>query len=278
VWLLPSDRDPLVVRLPPGRYLVPWYYDASECERLATLLCDALPELRYTVVLPPSALPLGPEHALASPDQTLVLIRFEEDPGDELPQRLQGFAACMVLVQLPTPRETGYGWIERYIKPKLVSWLRNLVCAPDYPLAVFGVGELPVHEAATLSSEPVELIDLLEATLAHRLHSVHDRALTRGDYRRSLMLSAGRRLSVRLSELDGGEYQSALEVLLSEGDARRRSDRRDRRQGALALQRIGLARILGDDIVLGPLARHIRTGTRGGRRGVRLRCECRWAS
>lgn len=256
MWLLPVEiPEEARAALPPGRYLLPWYYTADDVARFAgvarRLLCGIDHELR----LPWEAVPVIAKGAPGSLDRTLLVVRVEDAALDEeaIERGLSELRCRYTLVQSPAPRETGYAWQEQHLKPALVSLLREHVGNPAHPLASLNIGELPVLLAASLTPDALEMLDLLEAALTHRLRYARYGA-TESDWWRSLMLSAGRRLAGRLNRLPAEEAGCALEALLGAGGGA--GERFE--AGAAALEKVGLGRVVAGSLSVGPLGRAVR--------------------
>src|SRR5262249_34014876 len=139
----------------------------------------------------------------------LVIQGAEQDPSPEAEEAIARIPCRFVLVQWPTPRELGYGWQEQYVKPVLRAAITQELRDPGHPLAALNVRATPVLTAATFTPDPMELVDLLEAAVAHRLRHAQQ-GLSDKDYLSSLLSVAGQRLAVRLLVLPRHVLEPAL--------------------------------------------------------------------
>jgi tetratricopeptide (TPR) repeat protein len=255
VWILPVDLSGITVGLPPGQHLVPWYYTDREVDDLAWLLRGVLKEVRDELHFDDATLRIATERKVRAHD-ALVVAKIQDPEGglEEASQRLRAIGARYALLRFPEPQDSGYGWLEQHIKVPVISALRSSVRRPDHPLARLNIAALPVLEAATLTTDPLELLELLERTASHR--TLHAGVGTdEEDYLRSLYLSAGNRLVERLSLLDDERLPQALEVVLR-GKVEI-ADKARLRAGVDGLQGVGLAHRVGLDVSLSPLARSV---------------------
>ncbi len=265
MWLLPVDLAPYQIALPPGRYSLPWFYSDQQIERILQLLRGLLRGVSHHVELRWDPARGWPVERLGRADTAMVMLRGAA-PTDPCTVALLG---RYVFVQPERPDDAGVGWCERFIKTRLVSIVRRVIADPNHPLAEMQLAKLPVDDAAAMTSDPVEFIELLEATIEHRFRyarfGLHDY-----DYRRSLRVVAGERLAAKLLTLPEEEQTPALELLLcgepEDGDVS---------LAASALQRVGLAVTVGPDVMLLPLARAAREFVVWGTLGVSVPAE-RW--
>lgn len=252
-WLLPA-RLPSI-GLPDGVLLAPWHYGATELRALLEILRRAVSTARHHVILPweitAREVPLA---AMGSKRETLALLDLgDEEPTDtELDARVAALACRHVVLRWPTPRAQGYGWLERRVKPAVVEGVTAWMSDPEHPLAGLNIASLPVRVAAGLTSDPVELLTLLEGALAHRLHYAH-LGWSAEDYVRSLWVSAGEHLGAQLRALDDEARAAAVDVLLRGAEVR--SDPVRFQLGARSLERIGRARFLNASLALDGLSR-----------------------
>jgi hypothetical protein len=259
MWLLPADLSGLHVELTAGPHLLPWYYTEGEVDRLAWLLRAVLAGVDGEIRLDDATLHLlGDRHITAPTSLVVAVLRETSLEVEEVSERVRALGARCALLQLPDPEEMGYGWLEREVKAPLYRAISAWVRRPEHPLAAFNVRNLPVMDAAALTTDPIELVEILERALIHRLRHA-EVGYEHGDYHRSLLLSAGKRLGERLKRLDDepleakDRLRAAVEVLVSAGD--NVEDREMYREGAQALDRVGLARFVDGELSLGPLAR-----------------------
>lgn len=255
MWILPADLSGLHVDLDEGPHLLPWHYTDDEIDRLAWILRGALPGVEGELRLDDATLKVLSERGVKAPTSLGLAVLRERSPAlDEVSDRVRALGARCALIQFPEPQEMGYGWLERQVKAPLYRAIGAWVKRPEHPLSALNVRALPVMDAAALTTDPVELVDLLERTLRHRLHYASV-GVEEPDYHRSLYLSAGERLAARLGRLGsvGNALEAALEVMLLEKGVLLDRDRF--RAGAAALESVGLGRRIAGEFALGPLAR-----------------------
>ncbi len=113
---------------------------------------------------------------------------------------------------------------------------------------------MPVQKAAALATDALDLLDLTEAAITHRLERASEGTGESG-YLDSLWWAAGRLVAERLLRIRPDWLSAALEVL--RGGRRYDSSNERLRVGAAALQAVGLGRVVGADASLGPLARAV---------------------
>ncbi len=253
MWLLPIDCAGLIRAIPPGHYLLPWYASRDEIDALCRLLRTVLEGIRCELRLDDVGLTAAAQRGVKARDALVVACLEDRSASfEQASEALRSLGARYSLLQFPLPQETGYGWLEQEIKVPLFEAIGRMIAEPDHPLAPFNIRLLPVLEAAALTTDPIELIELLERTIAHRLKYA-EIGVEAPDYLRSLLLVAGKRLAERLLRLSGEDRLTALEVVVHQGKGP--DDNLRFRAGAAALERVGLARYVSGDLSLGPLAR-----------------------
>ncbi|HSN97710.1 MAG TPA: hypothetical protein VLS89_05405, partial [Candidatus Nanopelagicales bacterium] len=256
MWILPLPLPADArVRLPPGRHRFPWYHTTAETERLAQLLAGLLEGVDRHLIVPWSTARSLADARTQPALATTLLVVTADDPeldDDRIDEIIRRIACPHAMVKLPRPGSLGYAWQERHIKPALISLLHEHLGAPEHPLASLHIDALPVKLAASLTTDVLELIELLEATAADRMAHAAE-GISPGDYERSLLEQAGRALAARLLRLRMDQVPGALGIVLAGG--RGTPDDEDFRQGAEALEAVGLARYMGGGLSLGPLAR-----------------------
>jgi len=257
VWILPVDLSQVRLALPPGQHLLPWHYTDEEVQRLAWLLRGLLPDIKEELHLNDATLRVVSSRRIQARD-ALVVAKVEGSQAelDDALERLRGLHARYALLHSPVPQEAGYAWLEQHVKVPVLSVLRTWLRRADHPLAPLNIQHLPVLEAAALTTDPVELLELLERTVSHRIHHL-DVGVAEDDYLRSLYVCAGRRLVERLGRLPAASpgVPEALEVILAGATSSAEETRRS--AGEEALQRVGLAQVVAGSVSLGPLARSV---------------------
>ncbi len=131
-----------------------------------------------------------------------------------------------VLVLDPEAPASSLGWLEAHVKMPLVSWLARFLADARHPLHAAAVDRLDVYELAAMTSEPIELVEIVEAAVEHRLRyafpagipleedvpgPVNVEAL---DWARSLRVAAAQRLARRVNRIALETRGDAARVLL----------------------------------------------------------------
>ena len=254
MWLLPLTFGPTHTDLPPGRYLVPWHHRPSYVSRLAGLLAYLVPDITHRVEVPWGALPLPANQGLVGAERVLVVLRVPKGvPHAEADARLAALGGRYQIVQFADAQASGYGWQEK-LKEPVSSLIRRNVGRPEHPLAAMNVGALPLAAAARLTSDVIEMLDLLRDAVEHRLHFAQH-GVDASAYQHSLKVVAGRRLAKRLAEVPQAARAEALTVLLA--GRKRLEQLDDSLPGGLSLRAVGLAWVAGPDVSLGPLGRRL---------------------
>jgi hypothetical protein len=254
---LPDDQR---IHLPPGRYLFPWYYQPEETSRFAELLAGLLAGVDHHLILPwPAAQTLASKQEPSPTAKALLVVTVDDASIDDatIDEALARLACPHAMLRLPHPRDRGYAWQERHLKPALVALLQEHIGDEKHPLAALNIAALPVRSAASLTTDALGLIDLLEAAVEHRLARAAE-GTSEADYEASLYAEAGRRFAERLLRLLPYQVEAALDVLKTEGAGVWNDERF--RVGAKALEEVGLAQVAGGSVSLGPMARQVNDG------------------
>jgi hypothetical protein len=235
----------LRIALEPGWLELPSHLPAPERRRLLDLLGAALPDIDDIVECRWDELrfiDVGP--------RSLVLVSLPDDPsfGERL-AKLHGLAARHGLYIVEAPgRWPERAWDELEVKSRLATWLRRSLRRPEHPLAPLGVAELPLARLVAATSEPVELLELVE--LAVEIGVEQRRASATVDWARCVTASIGRRLVERLSGA-APALRAAIVHSLAAGELSALTDRRVLDE----LARLGLIFRAEGDVALVPLAR-----------------------
>jgi hypothetical protein len=142
-------------------------------------------------------------------------------------------------------------WHEREVKAPLVLWLLADLRRPDHPAAAWQIAELPVELLGGLTSEPIEFVQLVEYTIAHRL-TFDELGTDAGAWLRSAKWAVAQRLARRWSDCAPELIAKLVELLLLGVAAIRRVGVEAECE---ALVELGLAHAGDDDIALTALAR-----------------------
>lgn len=195
MWLLPQGS--FTITLWPGVYFVPWHVKEEELRALAVMVARGT---KVGAVLPMNEgkLAAAVDQGFTFPDTLVVLdVQSAEGRVEETAALARGLRAPFVLLKWPEPLPEGYGWLERFVKAPLLRALLHWASSADHPLASLHIERLPVVEAAALTTNPIELLSLLEATVDHRLsnarHGTSERA-----YVQSLYVAAGEKIFKKL--------------------------------------------------------------------------------
>lgn len=246
IRLVPSTP----LKLSPGVHLLPARYSPDESQRFAELLRDLLPGVAEVRHIPWEEAVRGlPAGAVAS--DVLVVVAVPETAGSfEAP--LAALGARYVLARVGPHVEGGFSWLERAVKPAVVSALWSAVRDPERVDPRCALDRALLRRAASLTGDPLELLLLVEGTI-EGCSARREESPSHADLDETLQLVAGTRLAELLSRLPTTERTAAFTLLLSGGEG----DDLDVefRLGAHALRRLGLAAYVAGDLALGPLAR-----------------------
>ncbi len=191
MWLLPCDLSELGAHLPEGVHLLPGRYTEEDRACLLALMRGVLPAQTRTFELSERAARECLQRGVRFRD-ALVLVHRSESSGTsaECVASLGALGARYLLVQ-PRAGNEGTTWMEGALKVALMRWVRQELRRPDHPLATLGVRHLDVLEAASRTSDPVRLLQIVESAIAHRLGFARV-GTERADWVRSLAVVAAR--------------------------------------------------------------------------------------
>ncbi|MEM9453001.1 MAG: hypothetical protein AAGF11_02395 [Myxococcota bacterium] len=153
------------------------------------------------------------------------------------------------------PYEKEGNWLEREVKRALLSELRRGLESEEHPLQAQGIAALPVDRAAEATTDPVELLAIVQEAAHHCLRYA-DEGLSARDWEYSVRRATGERLALRLSRIAKEKLTTVLELLLSKGQ--RPVSAKARAAAGASLQSVGLGLWVEDSIAFGPLARQVR--------------------
>lgn len=236
--------------LSPGWYELPPHLPASEIGRLLDLLATMLDGVVDIVQC--SWLELERLGTRWGPD-TLVHVAIV--PGEvDVAQRDATLRGLSPRLGLFSHARAGHrdasAWLETTIKSALAAWLRRTLRRPEHPLAALGVAALPLDMLIAATSEPVELLELVEHALELAIAQAHDGESI--DWTRAARRCLGRRLAQRLQRARAAMVPALLHRLeLGQGTQRRL----DGPEALDELVRIGLAVSGEGEVLLAPLAR-----------------------
>ena len=183
MWLLGrSGGASFKIDLPPGVYHAPRFYDPGHLAVLARFLADAAPRVGDAVVM---------TWKLADTLEALARIRGEGsgrdalwalhgDAGEPLDfdagairshvrKRFPALQPRWVLILDPEAPAYTSGWFEAHVKMPLLSWLGRLLDDERHPLHAAGVDRIDLEPLGRATSDPLELIEIVEAAIEHRL-------------------------------------------------------------------------------------------------------------
>jgi hypothetical protein len=242
-----SDFEDLKVELPPGLYWLPAHVPDEDVRLLLTALAVGLGGVDIRCV---------DWSELTAPGMSLDgAVMFAQAPAEAV--EFDGAAGCRMLLRRgrarPTPEPP---WAEHHIKAPLSAWLRRWTAATSR-FSELNLSGFPVALLSSATAEPGEFLSLVEATIEHRARHAaqgdHDTAA----WTRSLRWALAQRLIQRLDSIDEALLPNCLEFLLVSAGGELRTT--GRVAWSAALVTAGLAWRSGDDLLLSPLARAVRT-------------------
>ncbi len=142
-----------------------------------------------------------------------------------------------VVVLDPEAPASALGWLEAHFKMPLLIWLKRTLSDERHPLRVAGIEQFDVDRLASISSDPLELIEIIEAAVSHRLTYAFPAGIPSkddvsaqadvgsDDWWRSVIAAAAQRLARRINKLDPTIRKDALDML---GGSEIPPERRDR--------------------------------------------------
>lgn len=253
MWLLPPDFPADAFDLPPGTWALPWYADDEHISRLMQLLVLGEARLREWHPLPWEALDDVDMDAPVRPGAALVIHAPSTLRADEIVARARALPWPYVFWRPSHPVVEGEGaWLEREIKRVLLSELLRGLLDTEHPLARFNVARLPLDLIASMVADPVDLVEIAQAAVLHRLRC-KEAGLRSEDFGQSVRWAAGQRLGDYLLRIPEAHRFDAM--ALGYLGRRGQTDRASFRQAAQAIQDVGLGLLVGEDLALGPLMR-----------------------
>lgn len=251
-WPWPSSR--LQLTLPSGWYPLPWIMPQPEVRRLLVLLREGLDDVEHAVELEWEGLQ-GVFGRLDLARSAVALRVPAQIEASEIPgvQAKLGSVRVGLLLHEHAGDWVDVGWVQRLIKPPLLSALTQDLHAGRHPFAGLGLDALPLDELARLTDDPIELLELLDALLGHRLRYAAQ-GLAREDWLRSLDVAVGDRLAMRLRRIPERALPEAVELAIDAGEQALWSAL-EREIGGNALAQVGLAWREADDVLVAALAR-----------------------
>lgn len=245
-----EPRKALAIDLPPGVYFAPRSYDMASFAALARLLCDACTKASGALVMTWSQADaleaLGRTRGDSPPSEALWALYG--NAGAPLPfggaelkalvsKRYWVSQPRWVVVLDPEAPASALGWLEAHVKMPLLSWLKRTLSDERHPLRAAAIDQLDVDRLASISSDPLELIEILEGAVSHRLTYAFSAGIPSkdevsaqanvgsDDWRRSVTAAAAQRLARRINKLDPTIRKDALDML---GGSEIPPERRDR--------------------------------------------------
>ncbi len=245
----------LRVNLSPDWYEVPSHLPESEVRRLLDILIDAVPGVEDVVECNWADLRVDTVAKQLGPT-TLAFVTIPTGIDEATRNAvLQPIRVRLGLFEYDQPgRWPESPWSETEVKASLAAWLRQMLRRPTHPFAGLGIATLPFELLTKATSEPVELLELIEATLEYGARQQTERPNLAVDWKQCARWSIGRRLANRLG---GTQAPARLEDLARViaaapgGTLRRLSSPREVDE----LVRLGLAKTAEGDVLLAPLAR-----------------------
>lgn len=244
----PKQLPDLHLRLPPGWYVLPAYMPRAEVRRLLELLGDGLDGIEHVVEL---------DFFEATPELTgalqgghsVVFVSVPEGVEDESVAKLRNQLGSVRvgLIQYAVANTwPEVAWQERHVKVPLLRALEHELRRADHPLVGLGIADAPVADLAKLTAEPVELLEMVEMLVEHRLG--HARwGMRDSDWSRSVHRAAAQRLALRLRSIPTQLLSRAVDRILEVGSG-------EDAEADRALACAGLAWIEGNAVLLSLLA------------------------
>ncbi len=245
MWILgracDEPRTSLKIEIPPGTYFVPRSYDADQLAALARFLGDAgASKVRDTLVLTWRQADVLEALGRVGGDghRSDALWALYGDAGMSLPtgnlelksliaRRFPSLQPRWVIILDPEVSASSLGWLEAHVKMPLVSWLARILGDERHPLHAAAVDRLDVYSLASMTSDPLEMIEIVEKAVEHRLKyafpaGIPVEKVVSGpvnikelDWSRSLRWAAAQRLASRVNKLEEEAIRSdAARVLL----------------------------------------------------------------
>jgi Tfp pilus assembly protein PilF len=243
MWILGRScgepRLPLKIELPPGAYLAPCSYDAAQLAVLARFLCDAGPTVRDLAVMTWRQADVLEALGRTRGDghRPHALWALHGDAGAPLPEgetelksltarRFPSMQPRWVIILDAEAPAASLGWLEAHMKMPLVSWLGRLLGDERHPLHAAAVDRIDVHALAAMTSDPLEMMEIVEKALEHRLTYAFPAGIPvetvvsgpvnveEQDWSRSLRVAAAQRLASRVNKLLPEVRGDAVRVLL----------------------------------------------------------------
>jgi tetratricopeptide (TPR) repeat protein len=221
----------------------------GEVRRLLELLGDGLEGIEHVVEL--GFFEATPElFAALRGEHCVVFLSVPDGVDEESVAKLRNQLGSVRVGLIQRAVATTWpevAWQERHVKVPLLRALEHELRRSDHPLARLGIENAPVAQLAKLTAEPVELLEMLEKLVEHRLG--HARwGMRDSDWSRSVYRAAAERLALRLRSIPSEEMlRGAVDRIL---EVRPGPDEDADR----ALACVGLAWIEGNDVLLSTLA------------------------
>ncbi len=242
--------DGLHLTLDPGWYELPSHLPVDERRRLLDLIVAATPEARVLVEYSWREFEALKTQLTPSSVVHVSLPREHEEYA-----RRTGLPPVKPRLGFFTVESPGrwpeVAWDELLVKSKLASWLRRNLRSPEHPLAALDIQSLPINKLSAATCEPIELLVLVEMTVAFggQQHTRNGSI----DWDRCAGWSIGRRLANRLADA-AKPLRASLAALITDaldGELPPLVDGPQLRE----LVRLGLAHVSEGDALLVPLAR-----------------------
>lgn len=250
----PARPSGLKLTLASGWYELPWYMPQSEVRRLLELLRGGLEDVQYAVELEWTGLEavFGRVQLAHSAVALRVPSEVESSAIASAQARLGSVRVGLVLHERVGDWANA-AWQQRHVKIPLLAALERELHQGRHPFTGLELAAFPLEQIAGLTDEPVELLELFDAVIDHRLRYAAQ-GLSPSDWQRSIELAVGDRLADRLLTIPSNDLGAALELAI---DARDQPlwPSIDRRDASHALANAGLAWREGSDVLIGALAR-----------------------
>ncbi|MGB1015072.1 MAG: hypothetical protein ACPG4T_13135 [Nannocystaceae bacterium] len=240
----------LKLNLKPGWYQLPSHLHEADRQRFLDLIATGLAKVDYLIEYTWDDF-LKLKHGLQAGTVVHLSVPREVETST-LRAALRGVEPRLGLFTIQQPGLwPEVAWDELEVKSALATWLRQALKQPTHPLAGIEVRKLPVRQLISATCEPIELLELVETSVAFAGKQLAKNNAV--DWQQCASWSIGRRLANRLAGVSQ-IHRAALARLMgnSPDGALPRLLRPDLRS---ELTRLGLAHFSEGDGMLVPLAR-----------------------
>ena len=234
-----ASSGALRIQLPPGVYFAPRHYDLIRFEALVRLIRGAVGDAHDLLTLTWTQADHleGLARLRGWHDGRAMMWALHGDVPPSMPEsdtELKGWMArrfpCLqpqlTLVldrRVPAAR---LGWFEAHIKLPLVSWIARSIGDEHHPLRAAAIDGLDVRAVGAMTSDPLELMGVIEDAIAHRLEEAFPRGLAATkqadhanvearDWARSVRVAVAKRLARRVNTIPEDDRREAATRIIA---------------------------------------------------------------